>query len=257
MANPQKENGYTPIANEILERIIQTNLNGTQFRILMAVWRYTYGFRRTEYEMSTTFISKLTNSSRGQISRELSSLIERNVLIVSENGKRNTRIIQFNKNYEDWNDNIPKQRKTIGQAFSKKKQTKKPKTYDTENTYFKMAIYFYDKVKGVAKDEGLEHLTIKADIQKWSDDFRKLVEIDKVKDKKLILAVMDWVTSDDFWKRNILSSKKFREKFSELALKMKASQKQNKHKLLDPRDKELAFQQWVQEGNDPDGFDWS
>ena len=58
MANPKLENGYSPIANEILEQLCRQNLNGTQFRIIMVVWRYTYGFSRKEHELSETFISK-------------------------------------------------------------------------------------------------------------------------------------------------------------------------------------------------------
>lgn len=233
---------------------MQTSFNGTQFRILMAVWRYTYGFRRKEHEMSISFLANTINTSRSLVGKELSKLIERNILLVSDTGKRNTRVISFNKNYEEWLTPRPNKQKP---TKPKSKQPKKNKTYNQDNTYYKMAKYFYDKVQGVARDEGLEHLTIKADLQKWADDFRKLVEVDKVADRKLILAVMDWVTADDFWKRNVLSSKKFREKFSELAIKMKASKKQNKQQQSDPRDKELAFQKWVQEGNDPDEYDWS
>lgn len=70
MANPQKENGYTPVANEILEQLYRQNLNGTQFRIIMVVWRFTYGFSRREHELSETFISKAIGTHKKQVSRE-------------------------------------------------------------------------------------------------------------------------------------------------------------------------------------------
>jgi len=41
MANPQKENGYTPVANEILDELVKLPLNGTQLRIICVVWRFT------------------------------------------------------------------------------------------------------------------------------------------------------------------------------------------------------------------------
>ncbi|MDT2191226.1 hypothetical protein [Paenibacillus larvae] len=63
---------------------------------------------------------------------------------------------------------------------------------------------------------------MKADLQKWADEFRKIVEIDKI-DKKLAKEVMDWVTEDSFWKTNILSAKKLRDKFSDLAIKMRSN----------------------------------
>jgi hypothetical protein len=115
----------------------------------------------------------------------------------------------------------------------------------------------------VAKDAEVEHLIQKANLQSWADDFRKLVELDGVKDKKLIKKVMDWVMSHHFWRTNILSGKKFREKFGELAIKMNEESKPNPKKQHpsflqpDPRDKEIALQKWISEGKDPDEFDWS
>ncbi|GLC89359.1 Rrf2 family transcriptional regulator [Lysinibacillus piscis] len=133
------------------------------------------------------------------------------------------------------------------------------KKYDEDNTYFKMAKYFYDKVEVVANEAGVSHLIKKSNLQTWADDMRKLIELDGV-DKHLAKQVMDWVTQDSFWRTNVLSAKKLREKFTELAIKMNADKKpvQPKQKLqYDPRDKEIAFQQWVQGGNNPDDFDWS
>jgi len=37
LANPQRENGFTGIANEILDRVAMLKCNGTQFRIIMVV----------------------------------------------------------------------------------------------------------------------------------------------------------------------------------------------------------------------------
>ena len=278
---PQVKDGFTRIANEILENIMKASLNGTQFRIVMAVWRYTYGFQRKEHDLSLTFLAKAINASRGQVDRELNALIDRKIISVVGAGERGARVIAFNKNYSDWIDRplisglssntSTEPSSTVSTQLSstsrtkkenikeKKKNTRQPKRYAEDSTYFKMAQYFHDKVKAVAEAEGLTHLIIKADMQKWADEFRKLWEIDKVQDKRLIAEVIDWVTIDTFWKTNVLSAKKLREKFGELALKMKAAQKpkQQMQTKADPRDKEIAFQRWVQEGNDPDEFDWS
>lgn len=103
IASPQRENGYTGIANEILDNLASTQLNGTQFRIIMVVFRYTYGFRRKDHELSETFLSKATGIHRQQIKRELKELIDRNVLtIIRENDFTNSRLISFNKDYEQW-----------------------------------------------------------------------------------------------------------------------------------------------------------
>lgn len=105
MANPQTENGYTRIANEILEALAITNLNGTQRRILDVVFRQTYGYQRKEHDLSLNFISKATNIHKMQIQRELTSLIERRIItIVAEATFNKSRVIAFNKNYNEWLD---------------------------------------------------------------------------------------------------------------------------------------------------------
>jgi hypothetical protein len=138
------------------------------------------------------------------------------------------------------------------------KKTKKEVKYPEDNTYYKMAVFFHKKVSEVAKAEGLSHLIIKADMQKWADDMRKLIETDKI-DKRLARDVMVWVTKDSFWKTNVMSAKKLREKFSELAIKMKASQNQKQpiqQQRTDPRDKEIEFQRFLEKGGDPNKFNW-
>ncbi|WP_078434252.1 replication protein [Metabacillus halosaccharovorans] len=294
MASPQTENGYTRIANEILEQIVKTNLNGTQLKIIMVIWRYTYGFKRKQHELSSSFISEsLGGKDRKNVGKELKNLIERKFIIVVGRGKRGANVLKFNKNHEEWIDSVgcistaeqggvqlhgstgvqlhgksgvqlhPQERK----KENIKKIPRKQKTYDEENTYFKMAVYFHDRVSKVAQEAGVGHLTKKANLQKWADEFRKLVELDGV-DKHLAKKVMDWVTTDSFWKTNVLSAKKLRDKFGELAIKMNAAQKPkvnqvngNIEKVAHPndatRDKEIEFQQWIMEGNDPNEFDWS
>lgn len=259
MASPQTKNGYTRIANEILENIVKTDLNGTQLRIVMVIWRYTYGFRRKEHELPLAFLSKALNTRKSHVDKELNALIDRKIVIVVGVGPRRGRILSFNKNYEEWNNRTPEgQEPDIPQESNVPPKTNKKSKYDENNSYYKMALYFHKLVSQVAKEAGVEHLIKKANLQSWADDFRKLIELDGV-DKHLAKDVMDWVTKDAFWKTNVLSAKKLRDKFSELAIKMNATKnpvKPLRETIKDSRDKEIAFQKWIQEGNDPDEFDW-
>ncbi|MFB4258943.1 replication protein [Shouchella clausii] len=250
MANPQREDGYTGIANEILEQLAKVRLNGTQMRIVLAVIRFTYGFKRKEHPLSVNFLAAAIDSNKRNVQRELESLIKQRVLLASQVGR--TRLLGINKNYEEWE---------LSEMEEKKKAApKKKKEYSPDSTYYKMADYFIRQIKAVAEDAGVPHLTAKADVQKYADDFRKLVELDGIEDKKLILNVMKWATNHHFWHRNILSSKKFREKFGELAIQMKAESKplpQKKHPSHyqeDSRDREIAFNKFVAAGGDPDEF---
>lgn len=107
MASPQRENGYTGIANEILEKLAAIQLNGTQFRIIMVVFRYTYGFQRKEHELSETFLAKATGIHKQQIKRELRTLIDKNIVTVEREATFDKpRIISFNKNYAAWSDKL-------------------------------------------------------------------------------------------------------------------------------------------------------
>lgn len=106
MQSPQLENGYTRIANEILEMLAKTDLNGTQRRIIDVVLRQTYGFQRKEHEISLNFLSNATDIHKMQIQRELASLIDRKILIVVKEATFNkSRILTFNKNYKEWSSN--------------------------------------------------------------------------------------------------------------------------------------------------------
>jgi len=103
MASPQRENGYTGIANEILENLSTISLNGTQFRIIMVVFRFTYGFQRKEHELSESFLANATGIHKQQIKRELKTLLDKNILLTVRKATFDKpRIISFNKDYDNW-----------------------------------------------------------------------------------------------------------------------------------------------------------
>lgn len=114
MADVQIEYGYTQIANQILEVLAQTPLNGTQMRILLIILRYTYGFNRKQAELSVNYIAKASEINERQIRRELKTLINYNIVKIIKEATFNTpRIIAFNKNYEEWTNSTQKIKKTV------------------------------------------------------------------------------------------------------------------------------------------------
>ncbi|MEK5378029.1 replication protein [Paenibacillus sp. FSL P2-0173] len=105
MANPQLENGYARIANEIFDNIVKRyhKFNGTQYAIVLAVWRYTYGYGRKDHELAVSFIAEYLEGDLRGVKKELSYLIERKVLVVTEEAYGSkSRKIRFNKNYDQW-----------------------------------------------------------------------------------------------------------------------------------------------------------
>ena len=105
MASPQKEKGFTPIAHEILEHLIRVRLSGSQFRIILAVMRYTYGFNRTQHGLSDTYLAKAIGVSRNNLNRDIQPLFKMNILKAIKRGQidGSRSILAFNKDYDTWN----------------------------------------------------------------------------------------------------------------------------------------------------------
>ena len=79
MANPQLENGYTRIANELLEAIIRFPFNGSQLRLFLFLIRKTYGYQKKMDNISISQFVKATGLNRRTVVRELKRLEEMNV----------------------------------------------------------------------------------------------------------------------------------------------------------------------------------
>ena len=103
MASPQKENGYTSIANELLEQLYRRRFSASQLKILLLVIRFTYGFNRKTATLSNTFIAAGTGMHEITVSKEVGTLLRDNVLkLYKKPSFHNSRIIGINKDYESW-----------------------------------------------------------------------------------------------------------------------------------------------------------
>ena len=59
-------------------------------------------------------------------------------------------------------------------------------------------------------------------MQNWANDVRLMMERDK-RTEKQIAYVIDWCQSNSFWKSNILSISKLRERFDQLVIQIKSN----------------------------------
>jgi len=101
MANPQKEDGYTPIANDILDALAKTRIAGTARQVLDAIIRKTYGWNKRWDVISLSQLSKATGLSRQHVLRARDKLIIMRLLLpkkVTGSGLSYC----FNKDYEQW-----------------------------------------------------------------------------------------------------------------------------------------------------------
>ena len=81
MANPQKENGFTPIASELVEALAEINLSAYESRILWALFRKTYGWHKKADRVSRSQFAEITGLDPRHISRTLANLLSRNIII--------------------------------------------------------------------------------------------------------------------------------------------------------------------------------
>jgi len=81
MASPQKENGFTPIANEIIEELVKIDLLGAEFRVLLFIIRKTYGYQKKQDRISFTQFEKGTGISRATINKTLKNLMAKGLIV--------------------------------------------------------------------------------------------------------------------------------------------------------------------------------
>lgn len=96
MANPQLEDGYTQIANEILENLMRTYLPPNQWQVLLCIIRKTYGFRKKVDWIANCQIVEATGLVKSTVSRALRRLEQQG--LINRNGKS----IGFQKDWEQW-----------------------------------------------------------------------------------------------------------------------------------------------------------
>jgi phage replication O-like protein O len=80
-ANPQLENGYVRIANELMEEMGRYRFSGAEFNILWVVLRLTYGYQQKEREISFSGLAKLTELDLRHVKRVVKRLVQDKVLI--------------------------------------------------------------------------------------------------------------------------------------------------------------------------------
>ena len=102
VANPQLSNGYTKIANELLEALCRLNVSGNEMRILLYIIRRTYGFNRTYAEIPLSDISEAVGVRTVHISRALKRLAALNLIELHSSKGVKPQTISIVKNYEKW-----------------------------------------------------------------------------------------------------------------------------------------------------------
>jgi len=94
--SPQKENGFTPLAHELLEAFYRCKMTEYERVIVMCIWRKTYGWSKTEDWIANSQFHEETGIPKPHITRTIKTLRAKN--IIARTGKK----VSVNKKWNEW-----------------------------------------------------------------------------------------------------------------------------------------------------------
>lgn len=122
----------------------------------------------------------------------------------------------------NWTDGVAQNEQTNTNRLPENTSIKDPRpkhkkrVYDKDSDYYKLSEFFISQIK--KNNPNFKE----PNIQKWSDDFRRIVEVDH-RDKHEVAVLIKWVQKDSFWMANVLSPAKLKEKYDSLIMRMNNS----------------------------------
>gem|GEM_PF-359386 len=93
--------------------------------------------------------------------------------------------------------------------------------YDDTSPYLQLSEYLFSKML-LNNPEAK-----KPNMQSWADELRKMVELDG-RTVEQVKGMIEWSQADDFWKINVLCTKKLREKYDQMRVAANANYKKRK-----------------------------
>lgn len=246
MVSPQIENGYTKIANELLDAIVRCKLPGDEGQVFWTIIRKTYGFNKKMDRIALSQFNLATGLLKPHICRALSKLIEKNM--ITKSGKGNLPSYRLQKDYTKWK-SLPKsvilpdvvtpitesgnsalpnlvnyKRHILTKDNDTKREAKASPSVENNPIDIKLTQLLITLIqKNDIRSDIIRKLTPKRQ-ETWIDECRKLREIGK-RTPEEIEFIIKWCQEDSFWKSNILSMPKLREKFGQLWLKARKDDK--------------------------------
>lgn len=98
--NPQLEEGYVRIANELYDAIVAYPFTAAELKVLLYVMRRTYGWNRKSASITAKSISNATGLDMRYVKKVVRKLIIDKVILKEKKPKSN--ILGINKSYPQW-----------------------------------------------------------------------------------------------------------------------------------------------------------
>lgn len=221
MADVQCENGFTKIANEIMEAIAQTRISGEARQIIDVVIRKTYGFQKIEDGISLSQFCLATGLKKPTCCRAIKKAINMNIIIKKDNG--NISSYKFNKDFDTWKPLskkitiIKKDNKSLSKKIPTKYiYTKETSCPDSKRLSGLLASLILKNNPSNRKLNGERDATVLL----WAKEISKMMRIDK-RPIEEIERVIRWCQADSFWQTNIMCGSKLRKQYDQLMMKSK------------------------------------
>jgi hypothetical protein len=209
-------------------------LKGNELLIYAAIHSFSSGNLKA-FTGSQSYLAELIGTSRQRVGEHLKSLISKGYVAKTEQGyvsqnmtpsviKCDIKCHEKAHNNKDINlyNNSSLQQPAVDNGGEQKKE-EKPKrqqpTFEQASKPYKSAKYLANEIhtRYPTRPE-----TDERTLQSWAREFDRLNRLDK-QDWETIAEVLQFSQEDQFWRANILSGKKFREKFFTLLARMEAS----------------------------------
>lgn len=94
------DNGFTRIANDIMDRIYMLDISASAFRVLNAIIRQTYGFQKSTERFTNSYLQTMTGLGATSVKDALNMLADRRIITVEKSGM--FKVIGLNKSVSDW-----------------------------------------------------------------------------------------------------------------------------------------------------------
>lgn len=161
MASPQIEEGFTKIANEIMDALCHIRIPGEERQVLDCILRKTYGWNKCEDAIALSQFMEMTGLKKPTVCRAINRLLSKKIIIIIEKDNEPAKLYKFIKDYHQWkplSKKITLSKKIIGVIKKDNKSLSLlSTTKDTTKDTITKDKYIY---KGKFKIPSLEEITI-------------------------------------------------------------------------------------------------
>ncbi|HBU8232609.1 TPA: replication protein [Morganella morganii] len=247
------DDGYTKLANELLESLSCCNLTARQFRVMLALIRKTYGFGKKNDRIADSQLADISGLSRQNVNKAKKELISMNYIVKDGNK------IGVNKEVSAWKSQL---RDTVSNLETKKVSKLETNEVSSLETHKRNTLKIKENINptsensvessdppkikstpvrpdaavsspkgnqwGTADDLKAAHW-IYGKVQiicptaqeptwhSWANDIRLMRQVDG-RTHEEICRLFQWANKDPFWCSNVLCPAKLREKWPTLVI---------------------------------------